>query len=215
MRVKALQDAGHQVSILSMHAAERMEEYDVTTPVVVEEGFVSSLVRRVCENRLGKDVAHRMMYRWRMPRLVRTFLYLRAEHPDVIYVRGQKNMFTVAMMVLARMSCRNVYMLAQVKRYCADTLQKKVTLSILRHIVGVRGIISPIANTCSTQHALYTYVPFAVGIPKETHYISQDDTLHILTIGKFQKRKDIMLLLKVCRELFLRYDFSLTICGNK
>lgn len=215
VRVRALQDAGHHVSVVAMRIEDVMEDHDVAVPFVAEEGRMSVKVRCVCEHLWGKETAKKIMYVWGVPRIIRTLQYIRSLSPETVCVRGQQNMFTAVMVLLARMSCRNVYVLAQVNRYCADTFEKRIALFFLRYGIGVQGIISPLKNICTFHDPLYTYVPFAVDIPKQTCSVSHDGPLRILTVGKFQKRKDIMLLLAVCRELLSQYDFSLTIVGNR
>ncbi len=214
MRVKALHDAGHDVSVIAFKSSSIMEEHDVLAPHIVEEGYVSSFVGRIAEQIWGSDGVKKMMYTWRTPRILRTMQYLRSCAPEVIFVRAQQNMFTLVMMALARVVQSNIYLLAQVDKHCADSYKKNILLFFLQYVVGIRGIISPLKNRCVDTHVLYEYVPFVVDVPKKTRHISENGQLRILTVGKFQERKDILLLLHVFRDTVEQYDITLTIVGN-
>ncbi|MBC8465159.1 MAG: glycosyltransferase family 4 protein [Parcubacteria group bacterium] len=214
MRVKALQDAGHHVSVLALRSLNGLEDYDVVSPYVVEEGCVSQAIRHIFSNVFGREFTEKIMYIWSVPRIRSVIYFLQKVRPDMIFVRGQKNMFTVTMSFSARLLCRNVYLLAQTERYCGDTLSKRVTLFVLKYIIRVRGIISPLENICSQAHSLYVYIPFATSVPERIRYISKSGPLRILAVGKFQKRKDFLLLLRAYKELLVRYDITLTLVGS-
>ncbi|HTX87247.1 MAG TPA: glycosyltransferase family 4 protein [Candidatus Nanoarchaeia archaeon] len=218
--VKALREAGHAVELLVWHKGFA-EKYDISEPFVIGYSGWSVALNKQIER--IKNAAVRDFLRHKLPFLNleelidqrRLWNKLKEIKPDVVLARAYPNLTFLMMIIASRLNCRNVFLLAQTAEHCGETFSKKIYLFVLKYLLRIRGLITPLQNSLSCRDDFFIYLPFVIEAPDFAKKYFANGRVNIFSIGKFVRRKDHLLLLEAVNELRHKYDLSLTILGEK
>ncbi len=215
--MKGLTEHGHEVCFIS-HYQGKIEDYTYVTPVVA--GY-SGLFDAV--NWFYVHILHRhnskacdMRLKYGFPSVFRIRKLVSSFRPDVMIIR-ERSIYSI----FTCLACRglNIPMIL----YNQSPLWEDEIKNDLPHRI-VRGLlprvrITPVLGTpgegkVKEKDALF--VPFVMEpkVSPDQKKWFQDGGIHILCVGKYEKRKNIRMLLEVFSALADDYDISLTVTGE-
>ena len=211
--VKALLDAGHEVAFFALTQG-KSEEYNALSPLVFELSRIFRLIARL----LRKESSYSFFLRFGFPPLRRFYRAVKAFNPSVIIVRGPNSAYGLLSILTAKAIRAKVIFYTQGPMYRKMGLFKQYVKSLFPAAFGAQWI-SPVLGTpgpgTSTLRRMH-YVPFVVapGTPPEKKVWFRGGGVNIMTVGKFQPRKNHVLLLHAIKELSKMFSVNLTIVGE-
>ena len=200
--MKALLDAGHEVSFLALRRG-RSEVYDALDPMVLGESWVTSVLRRESLS---------------MPPMLRFLKALWRLKPDTVVVRNPLSPYGALSFLAARLLGSTVVFYSQTPAYRESSPRQRVIRAIPAWIAGARWITPVLGDP--DKHALalgiLRYVPFAMEpqtSPEHRRWF-RDERVNILCVGKFMERKNHLLFLQAVSKLARHHDVQATIVGE-
>ena len=190
--MKALLDAGHEVSFLALRRGQS-EVYEATQPTVLGEAGVVRLWTRL----------------WRQ---------MRALRPDVVVVRDPNSVYGLLSVAIARLMRRAVvfYTLTPIHRQIG--WRKRFTRSFAVWAARA-GWMTPILGSPDAYPpalGAMRYVPFVMEpqtAPDQKQWF-MDGAINVLNIGKFERRKNHRLFLQAIANLSGKYQIRATTIGE-
>ena len=213
--VKTLLEKGHEVHF---HAVYRgfTEDHSLVEPVIVPESRLSVVIRRL----FGDDGVQQRGY------LPKPYLYWRLFkqfQPDLIIIRAHFRIFTWLVAFYARLTgCRVVFYeqrtienLRQLFHWRGIRPAARKLRFELRNIFFDAAWMTPLSSDQTDREPLPArcyYVPFAVPVKS----IRRERSTHprILVVGKFERRKNHLLMVQAAARLAKRYEFDVTCVGE-
>ena len=200
--VKGLLDAGHEVTFLAL-ISEHSAVYDALYPVILSELAVMRVLDRE---------------QMRLPPMGRFWRLMRHLKPDVVVVRNPNYAYGLLSVIVGKLVG------AKVIFYSLTPMHRKLN----RWNVFVRSFpawaarakwMTPIIGSpdryAPTFEAL-RYVPFAMEpqtAPGRRQWF-RDGVINVLSVGKYQNRKNHRLFLQAIANLSERYQLRATIVGE-
>jgi glycosyltransferase involved in cell wall biosynthesis len=218
--VKALQEAGHAVSLL-VWGRGQSENHDIIEPFVIGYSAWSLALNRQI-NKI-KSAAVRDFLKHKIPFInleemidfKRLKNKLAEEKPDVILVRAYPNITFLLMIWLSVRACGRVFLMAQTAEHYGETLAKKIYLFVLKKILRVKGLITPLKNSLRQKDDFFIYLPFVIEAKHFHKEYFQNDKINIISVGKFVRRKDHLGLLQAVNGLKDKNNYAVTLLGEK
>ena len=223
--VKALIEAGHEVSFLAL-ARGQSEEYSALSPTVLGYSHAYDLMRRLLGKLTGKDFvgipSGGGIPAGGIPPIPKFLNEIRKLRPTVMVVRDPSSTYG-RLSILAAILNR-----AGLVLYTQDSISRLTrnpprTLRFLERSKLSPGFtwMTPVSDPASDKAALPSlnrtfYVPFVIEpqtAPLDKRWFD-GDAINILAIGKFQLRKNHGLFLKVVAKLSKRHHIRSTIIGE-
>ena len=190
--VKALLDAGHEVSFLALGRGQS-EFYEAIQPIVLGEAGVVRLWRRV----------------WRQ---------MRALRPDVVVVRNPLTAFGLVSIAAARLTGSAVVLYSHTPMHMRFRWWQKLKGWAVTWISRAAWTTPVLGQPDRHPPGLgaMRYVPFVIEpqtAPERREWF-RDGAVNVLCIGKFQARKNHRLFLEAVSRLSGRYPVRATIVGE-
>ncbi|HSJ08232.1 MAG TPA: glycosyltransferase family 4 protein [Longimicrobiales bacterium] len=208
LAMKALLDSGHQVRFYALFRGQS-ETYDALTPDVLGLGWASRVADRTFNRRGTLD----FRAAWGLPPILPFMLRLKRFRPDVLVVRNPNYAFSFLAMLSGRLLRARLVLYTQgALRRPAPQGRRTVHRALMRTF-GASWITPVIGEgTPLTGAHLVPFVADLSAAPKSGGWL-RDDSLRILTIGKFIPRKNHLLLLGAMARL-PAIPLKLTIIGE-
>lgn len=212
--VKTLKEAGHEIHFLCLYSGGASEDHTVLSPRVVPHSNIYKAA--ACLFGWDATVSKREVMFYGFASIRWYAQYLKAEQPDLIITRDLGN-FSKLTILYARLFRIPWILYNQNPLYRTQrSLYKKILLQTLRclwwqKIVRVTPVLGTRANGVKSPHAYY--LPLIVPA-QQTQTKSISKPVQILSIGKFQDRKNHLLLLDAIQRLSKKYTFQLHIVGT-
>ena len=190
--MKALLDAGHEVSFLALRRGQS-EVYEVLHPTI-----------------LGEAAPVRL---W-----MRTWRRMRALGPDVVVVRDPPTAFGLLSVAAARLMGRTLVFYTQTPMYRRLGWWKKLWRWFPAWATGAEWITPVLGwpDRYSPALSVLRYVPFVMEpqtAPERREWF-RDGAVNVLCIGKFEERKNHRLFMEAVSRLSGRYAVRATIVGE-
>ena len=198
---KALVDAGHEVLFLtSMRSAH--DVYDEHHPVI----------HLVAGKTPGRDFVDEGI-----PSLTGLWRQMKDLDPDVVVVRNPTYLRRALQVVVARLTGSTVILYDQSPMHRPVRL-KGVIPQLVSWFAGAKWITPVLGrpDIHSPAFAAIRYVPFVME-PQTNSYQRhwfQDDAINVISVGRFEDRKDHRLFIRVVAELSKRYPIRATVIGE-
>ncbi len=215
-RVKSLQDAGHQVKVLVLYKG-KSEFYEGIDIGKLELSFLSKLTGKIIRLFKKNYLKTALEFRLETPnkelrKQIKNF------RPDAVLLKAYQNALALKTLFWAKRCKSKVFMLTQTTFTHIKGSTKLFKLNILLFKkMGVHAYITPILENYEAfkknEIENVYYVPFVFPEQKIIKYNNKE--IKIISIGKFVKRKDHLLLLKSILELSEKFPVKLTIFGEK
>ena len=220
--VKALLDAGHEVSFLALTRGQS-EEYEALTPTVlgyspIYDIFLCFAGKYTCKNLVGRPPGGASRVGG-IPPVLKFWRELRRLRPSVVVIREPltAGYGRLSVLITKLIGARLVFYTQSPKHRRIKKRWKKLVNSFILRVSGAEWI-TPVLGESDRYDPLEKchYVPFVIepqSGPQEKQWFS-GDVVNILTIGKFQNRKNHRLFLEVISRLSGRYSIRATIIGE-
>ena len=189
--VKALLDAGHDVTFLSLTRGQS-EVYDALHPVV-----------------LGSRSLPSPPALWRL---------MRRSNPDAVVVRNPNSAYGLLAATTARLMGKRIIFYSQTPVHRTLGWRRKLARSIPARLAGARWISPVLGNPdrFTPGFSALRYVPFVME-PQTSPELKQwfrGDAINVLCIGKFEKRKNHRMVLQAVARLSGRHTIQVTLIGE-
>lgn len=219
--VKALLDAGHEVSFLVLTRGQS-EEYEALVPTVLGYSSMFDHVCRVVGKCIGKDLTGIPpgggSRTGGLPPLFTFWRLLRRLRPTVMVIRGGPfKPYGLLSLVGAKLIGAKPVLYTQIPKYGQWKRWKRFAYSLVLRVSGA-GWITPVLGSPDdgTDFERLHYVPFVtlpLTSPQEKNWF-QGGNINILAIGKFQPRKNHRMFLDAIHGLINQYPIRTTIIGE-
>lgn len=221
--VKALQDRGCEVGYFALYEGPT-EDHARLQPVVLGDciGFRATwqVLRRAGAFRLCTERDFRI--RWGCPPPIRLWRAMRGFNPDVIIVRLAAFPFAVLSLVFGVMQSARIVLYSQQPLYGPHRKRRLLFGKMMYRLAGAQWM-TPVRGDPDRYPAWSErahYVPF-VAVPGagSEHRLSMADGIEprrvkILSIGKFEPRKNLSLMVDAFADAREGCDATLTIVGE-
>ena len=220
--IKALLDAGHDVSFLALTRGQS-EEYEALEPTVL--GY-SSAYDKVCQL-VGKCIGKDFVGVPRgggtrtggLPPIFSFWREMRNRRPSVVIIRGGPfTVYGLLSILTAKLIGAKLVFYTQTPKYCQWKRRKRVVFLLALWASGVKWI-TPLLGSPKGDGINFDklqYIPFV--IPPQTKPQKKQwfngDVINVLTVGKFQRRKNHHLFLEAVSRLSRDYPIRTTIIGE-
>ena len=226
--MKALIEAGHEVSFLALTRGQS-EEYSALSPTVLGYSRAYDLMRRLLGKLEGKDLVGIPpgggIPAGGIPPIPRFLNEIRKLRPTVIVVRDPSSTYG-RLSILAAIATRAKLILYSQEPISDLTRNHPRTFRFLDRTRLSPGFawMTPVSDPAATTGENATlpssskmlYIPFIIEpqtTPLDKRWFD-GDAVNILSIGKFQRRKNHGLFLKVVARLSKRHHIRSTIIGE-
>lgn len=226
--MKALIEAGHEVSFLALTRGQS-EEYSALSPTVLGYSRAYDLMRRLLGKLTGRDSVgippEGGIPAGGIPPIPRFLNEIRKLRPTVMVVRDPSSTYG-RLSILAAIATRAKLILYSQEPISDLTRNPPRTFRFLDRSKLSPGFawMTPVSNTAATTSGNATlpssnkmlYIPFIIEpqtAPPDKRWFD-GDAANILSIGKFQLRKNHGLFLKVVARLSKRHHIRATIIGE-
>lgn len=210
---KALVDAGHRVSFLVLEKGQS-ETYEAVHPEVLGESVASRTFRRMLSGFLGRTVDREYAF----PPVLALWRRLRRLAPDIVIVRGHRAWYGRLSIWAARLNGFPIVFYTQNRLHRPIDRFRRFLHTFRARIAGAQWITPVLGDPDRYPPAvpLMRYVPFVMEpqTPPDRKTWFSDDAVNILSIGKFQRRKNHHLLLRAVAHLSTRYPLRATVIGE-
>ncbi len=213
-RCLALQKAEHQVKVVVLYQgkSEYYENIDLQT---VKLSFFSRLVSKIiC---LFKKQYLKSAFELRIEAPGKELNKIFKEYrPDVVLLKAYQNALAIKTLWIAKNFNTKVLMLTQTTytHIKGSKLLFELNMKLFKYL-NVFAYLTPVKENYRVFKDFgidnIYYVPFIFPLPKDNLTEKINGIIKILSIGKFQKRKDQILLLKVSKRL-VKEGFRIKLC---
>ena len=204
----ALLEHGHEVEFNVLFKAYT-ENYSLVERTVFSPCKASTIIMNLFGE--GGVNLHRGF-----PNPIYYFKSLRKSGANVIVIRDIDRWFSFLGAICARILRIKIIIYSQIPLYRKYSLKGKLLIYATLRIFNAKWI-TPVLGDKSEEYSVpknIFYVPFAVETSDSLKEIS-NSSIKFLSIGKFVKRKNHLMLLKVIKKLAsTKNNFSLTIIGE-
>jgi glycosyltransferase involved in cell wall biosynthesis len=213
--VRTLRERGHEVCFhVAVHGVT--EDHGLLRPTVFAESRLSAIIRNV----FGDGGPNRRRY---FPDPLVYWRAMKKLSPDVVVIRLHGFAFTYMAALTARVCGASVvfYQQQDLSTFAQPSvarswkaLARRIKLRF-RLILFSAAWMTPLSSISSvaTPPSRCFYVPFAVPVPGRSS-VRGEGRIRFLMIGKYQPRKNHLLLLRAAATLSERYDFEVTLVGE-
>ncbi len=197
--VKALLDAGHQVTFLALTKGQS-EVYDSLEPSILPE---SAVMRGLG---IGAPSPHKLWHS------------LRRLDPDVVIVRDPNTALGFLSFALTKLMRRPVVFYTQTLMHRRLSWRQKLARSTLARLTGARWI-TPVLGSPGVHPPAFgalRYVPFVMEpqtCPEQKQWFDEGE-INLISVGKFQGRKQHRMFLQAVAHLVNRYPVRATVIGE-
>ena len=211
--VKALLDAGHEVTFLVLRRAQS-ETYEALEPAVLGRSPTFEILRRAAARLpwIGySDVGG-------MPSPVRFFTAMRRLQPSAVVVRDPKSAYGLLASLAAKVVGAKLILYTQTPKHQPLSRRKRLTFSLMMRTTGAEWF-TPVCGRPDRYAAVndaLRYLPF-VAEPATSPASKQwfrNDTVNVLSIGKFQRRKRHDLFVDAIAEVAAKHAVRALIVGE-
>ncbi len=215
--MKGLIEHGHAVCFIS-HYQGKLEDYTYVTPVVAGYSKLFSVINWIYVHILQRknSKACDMRLKYGFPSMLKIRKLVSGFKPDVMIIR-ERSVYSI----FTCLACRglNIPMIL----YNQSPLWEEEIKNDLPHRI-VRSLlpsirITPVLGALGegrVKEPGAVFVPFVIEprlTPEKKEWF-QNGRINILCVGKYEKRKNILMLLEILSQLADNYNFCLTVTGE-
>ena len=210
--IKALLDAGHEVSFLVLRQGQS-ETYEALMPCVLGCSSVFDVLCRLA----AKGLRIRYSETGGIPPVLKLWREMRRVRPSVVVVRDPGSAYGLLSVLMSKLIGARLIFYTQTPRHRRLNLWKR-SVRVLVPLIAGAGWFTPVLGDAQQYHSpnrTPRYVPFVIEpqtAPEERSRF-KGGFIHLLTIGKFIPRKEHDLFLDAVERLSRRYSVRAAIVG--
>ncbi|PCI21359.1 hypothetical protein COB64_00550 [Candidatus Wolfebacteria bacterium] len=218
-RVRALQSAGHEVSLISFYKGNS-ECHDVVEPKIIGYSWCTVFLNRIINLFKKTHLKSFWELKFSIPNIRKLTYHIKEINPDVILLKDFQSLSELLSLYYAKKFKKKVIMLIQLRKntlFNSESLFRRY-LKLLSYL-GVVYFVSP---TKEGEHILknsgvrnVSHIPFVIDTKDFKKSYVSENTIRILSIGKFVPRKDHITLLRAISRLKNKYNIELTLVGER
>ena len=215
--MKNLIENGHEVCFLS-HYQGRIEDYSAVRPVILGYSKLFSLWEsfyvKVLHRNSSKAVD--MKLKFGFPPIGKVRRKVKEFAPDIMIIR-ERSVYSI----VTCLACKDLHIPSIL--YNQSPLWEKEIKNDLAHRL-VRAALpkvrmTPVMGVEGHGHVREegaVFIPFVIEpkLKPELKQWFQGGKIHILCVGKYERRKNIRMLLEIFEELYQQYSLTLTVAGE-
>lgn len=211
--VKALLDAGHDVSFLVLRRGQS-ETYDALEPIVLGCSPAFEMLRRLVSRLPGVKFSEV----GGLPPVLGYWKEMRRLRPSAVVVRNPNSAYGLLSTLVTKLLRARLIFYTQTPRHCRIDRRKRFFHAFVLRISGAKWI-TPLLGTPEQHepaHRDLRYVPFTMQpqtAPKDKRWFA-GGFVNVLDVGKFLPRKNHRLFLDAVGRLSRRYPVRATIIGE-
>jgi len=216
-RIKALQKAGHSVNLIVQYKG-KSEKYNLIEPEVIGYSKFYLLIDKILKKFRKSNLKSSWQLKLSYPPLKKFKNKIKQIDPDVIIVKGLKSLFSICTLRYAKKFRKKSIVFIQRDQFRCESLKEKFICWLLFKRYKVQAIASPICKMTgldAKSHEKFHYIPFVYDIVDFEKAYFKDGKINILNIGKFEKIKDHITLLKAVEKLKSFYPLRVVLVGEK
>lgn len=209
---KTLINDGHKLSFF-VYTFGKIEDHSFLTPEILPESFFSKLFKKSTKKRKNSQNY--------FPKLIILYKRLSKLRPDIIIIRRHGRVYTYVAALFGKMLRSKIVFYDQVNSEFLvhkkdDSFQikfRRIKLFILLRLFNAKWItpLHDISSNYKLPNRCF-YVPFTAELQKDYNN-EKRNKISLLTISKFQERKELLLLIE-CLSKLKNNNFTLTIIGE-
>lgn len=188
--IKVLLDNNHQVDFLALYKGQS-ESHDLVKPII-----------------LGCS-------KYRLPSIWLFLKSIRSSYADVLIIKDIVTPYSIMALIVGFLLRKKMVVLTQIPKFrpkiesgSVKWLWRIFRIYALTPVLGDRNF--------SNQNHNLIYTPFVIPADSKIRsYFQQDDVITILCVGKFQFRKNQLLLIKAINDLRNKFSINLWLSGQE
>ena len=217
--MKGWKENGHEVRFISQYAG-KVEDYTYVKPDVIGYSGLFKVLDHLYVKVLKKNdpVAADMKLKYGIPPMIKLAKYIKAFRPDVAILR-ERSMYTICMNAI----CKH-YKIPTILYNQTPVWEKPSVMNRAHKLVWKltpKYRITPVDVVGTDYSGLVRdetayLAPFLMEPqvrPEEKIYFA-DEYINVFCIGKYQKRKNLQMMIEVVEELLPKYRLHLVIAGE-
>lgn len=214
--MKGLIENGHEVRFFG-HYAGRIEDYAYVKPEIIGYSFLYRIYDFLYVKILhakDKGAADKKLLRG-FPPVLRLDRRMRAYRPDLVVIR-ERSVYSMVTYLLCRLHGYRAVLYNQSPVY--EEIRDDLAHRLVRRLTP-KARMTPVMGSPGKgkEKAPGTFfVPFVMDLqraPQDRTYV-RDGVVHIFTVGKYEKRKNLLMMVETVGELAGKYPVYLTIAGE-
>lgn len=214
--IKGLKEQGHTVAFFS-HYAGRIEDYSYLTPEVIGYSDIFKAIDYLYVNLLhGKDpkAADKKLL-CGFPPIAYLSRKIKKYKPDIVIIR-ERSVYSMVTYLICRYYRIPAILYNQSPLWAEEKndLPHRIVRSLTPRVRMTPVMGSPGNGLVREENAFF--VPFVMEpkLSPNSKTYCEDDILHIFAVGKYERRKNILMLAEVIKGLSERYAVHLTVAGE-
>jgi len=207
--VEAFLEKGHKVEFHSLLEGH-VENYSSIRPKLFPVSKLSNFINMI----IGEGGVNSPRG---FPKILNYFKFLKNANPDIVLVRDISRWFSLLAALLARLIGIKVIIYSQTNLHKNYSFRRKYLTKLILFLFQAEWITPIKGNTLIQEYKPLKgmhFIPFAVEVSK-TNIKVKEEIIDILTIGKFETRKNQLLLIKALEKIRKKgINYNLTIIGE-
>jgi glycosyltransferase involved in cell wall biosynthesis len=214
--IKGLVDAGHKVKVLTLYRGKLEGDYDdVVKPITLGYSLLFILLNKIFNRQLRIYLKNNFELKYSFPPLIKLFVEMMRFKPEIVVIKNIESVYSLIGAVFAKIIGAKIVFTLQIDKYRQK--RKSWSVSLVGLVFGA-PVLTPLLGDQAgfgNENRNLHYVPFVTETINEERIYFFNGTIKILTVGKFVRRKNHLLLLRVFKELVKQYSVHLTIIGER
>lgn len=211
-QVKALQTHGHEVSMFSLYKGGS-EEHSAVQPVVLGYSKLFHVFNKLCNPQGGKLIKNSFELKYGFPPLIKLWRAIRRANSDVCVVKNVENLYSFFVFVFALILRKRVVVILHIAKFRPQRKSGSVALLNFFNIPVITPVLGDPQFPNDNENLVY--IPFPISAEPFTRTYCENGEIRIICVGKFQERKEQLLLVRAVEALRKKYKVSLTLVGQE
>ncbi len=188
--IKTLLDHGHQVEFLALYEG-KSESHDLVKPIII-----------------GREIFWPILF-------VKVMKYLWLNNPDVLIIKDIVTPYSLIALTLGRLFHKKMLVMTQIPKFRAQSRSGAVRwLWSFFRTYAITPVLGEVMFSNKNKNLIY--LPFIIPVNKTLSRVdSANEIITILCVGKFQARKNQLLLIKAVQQLRDDYNLKLILSGQE
>ncbi len=219
--MKGWLENGHKVLFLSQFAGTS-EDYTILRPVILGYSALFEIVMRIyvflfCRNEKSAKKEYDLRIKAGFPPLGKAASYIRRFKPDLVIVR-ERSLYNVPFTLACRRRGIPCILYNQSPLWDKPDRDKDWKKRLLLRFLP-RKRMTPVLGKPNGECVILpdaAFVPFVMEpycLPEEKEHFLRGH-INVLCVARYEKRKNLFLLIEALHDLIFKYDLCLTIAGE-
>ena len=217
---KGWREQGHNVDFICQHKGNT-ENHQYCTPYVMGYSLIFNFILQIHQF-VKKKSLQKAFYpeafrdRFGFPPVFRFIKMINAINPDIVILR-ERSVYSIVSYILCKMMKFRCILYNQTPLWDYEPPRNDIPHKIVKMLTPSLRI-TPVLGNPSTGYfdEKAIYIPFVIDphMSSEKKVYFQNDRINILCVGKYEERKNQLMLLEICSKLISKYNLHITLVGE-